>query len=93
MGQTGSSLRYGFEGAHGNVRMQAAPALVVRPTAVCASLLVGDAFGQGFGTTSWKQTEEEIIAQYGGWDEETSRKSSNFREAYNLLVWVEQMLE
>jgi hypothetical protein len=69
------------------------PEVPVRPTQVASSFLVGDASGSGFGTSSWTQDEEEIVAQFGAWDLATSEESSNFREAYNLVLRVEQMVE
>jgi hypothetical protein len=55
--------------------------------------MVGDASGSGFGTSTWDQYEDELVAQFGAWDVETSNESSNFREAYNLVLRVEQMVE
>jgi hypothetical protein len=69
------------------------PEVPVRPTQVASSFLVGDASGSGFGTPSWTQDEDEIVAQFGAWDLGTSEQSSNFREAYNLVLRVEQMIE
>jgi hypothetical protein len=69
------------------------PHVPVRPTQVAAAFLVGDASGSGFGTSTWTQDEEEIVAQFGAWDIGTSNESSNFREAYNLVLRVEQMVE
>jgi hypothetical protein len=69
------------------------PAVPVRPTNTAAVFMVGDASGSGFGTSTWTQNAEELTAQFGAWDLETSRESSNFREAYNLVLRVEQMVE
>jgi hypothetical protein len=65
----------------------------VWPTQTSAVFLVGDASGTGFGTSTWGQGEEELVAQFGAWDDETSEESSNFREAYNLVLRIEQMVE
>jgi hypothetical protein len=65
------------------------PEVPVRPTQVASTFLAGDASGSGFGTSSWTQDEEEIVAQFGAWDLATSEESSNFREAYNLVLRVE----
>jgi hypothetical protein len=64
----------------------------IRPTNTVAVFMVGDASGSGFGTSSWSQNAEELTAQFGAWDVETSNESSNFREAYNLVLRVEQMV-
>jgi hypothetical protein len=69
------------------------PPVPVRPTQTSAVFMVGDASGSGFGTLMCDQEEEELIAQFGAWDVETSNESSNFREAYNLVLRVEQMVE
>jgi hypothetical protein len=69
------------------------PSVPVRPTQVAAAFLVGDASGSGFGTSTWTQDEGEIVAQFGAWDINTSNESTNFREAYNLVLWVEQMVK
>jgi hypothetical protein len=33
-----------------------------------------------------------LTAQFGAWDVETSNESPNFREAYNMVLRVEQMV-
>jgi hypothetical protein len=69
------------------------PAVPVRPTNTAAVFMVGDASGSGFGTSTWTQNAEELTAQFGAWDLETSQESSNFREAYNLVLRIEQMVD
>jgi hypothetical protein len=71
---------------------QLPPSVPIRPTNTAAVFMVGDASGSGFGTSTWTQNEEELTAQFGAWDVETSNESSNFREAYNLVLRVEQMV-
>jgi hypothetical protein len=68
------------------------PPVPVRPTNTAAVFMVGDASGSGFGTSTWIQNAEELTAQFGAWDVETSNESSNFREAYNLVLRAEQMV-
>jgi hypothetical protein len=53
--------------------------------------MVGDASGTGFGTTKWKHGSERIGVTHGAWDELVRKKSSNFREAYNLVLGIEKM--
>jgi hypothetical protein len=73
--------------------LEKSPPVPVRPTQTSAVFLVGDASGTGFGTSTWGQGEEELVAQFGAWDDETSEELSNFREAYNLVLRIEQMVE
>jgi hypothetical protein len=68
------------------------PSVPVRPTACKATFLVGDASGSGFGTSTWVQDDDKITAQYGAWDDNVCNQSSNFWEAYNLVLRVEQMV-
>jgi hypothetical protein len=68
------------------------PHVPVRPTNTAAVFMVGDASGLGFGTSTWTQNADELTAQFGAWDVETSNESSNYREAYNLVLRVEQMV-
>jgi hypothetical protein len=69
------------------------PPVPIRPTNTAAVFMVGDdASRSGFGTSSWSQNSEELTVQFGAWDVETSKESSNFREAYNLVLRVEHMV-
>jgi hypothetical protein len=74
-------------------KVEEPPPVPVRPTACKATFLVGDALGSGFGTSTWVQNDDKITAQYGAWDDNVRNQSSNFREAYNLVLRVEQMVE
>jgi hypothetical protein len=67
------------------------PKIPVRPTETSAIYMVGGASGTGFGTTKWKHGSERIGATHGAWDESVRKKSSNFREAYNLVLGIEKM--
>lgn len=63
----------------------------VRAGKTQAVFLVGDASGQGFGTSTWKSASK-IQAEYGAWDIVVSNQSSNFREAYNFVLGLERMV-
>jgi hypothetical protein len=67
------------------------PRIPVRPTETAAVYMVGEASGTGFGTTTWKHGSEKIGATHGAWEESVRKKSSNFREAYNLVLGIEKM--
>jgi hypothetical protein len=72
--------------------LEAPPPVPVRPTQTAAVFIVGDALGSGFGTSTWGQGDEEFVAQFGAWDDETSEESSNFCKAYNLVLRIMQMM-
>jgi hypothetical protein len=65
----------------------------VRPTESADVYMVGNASGSGFETTQWKHGDSEIGATHGAWDETFRAKSSNFREAYNLVLGIEKMVK
>ena len=70
------------------------PRIPVRPASSKASYVVGDASGVGFGSTSWKSSDEKLKATVGLWNDKTSQESSsNFREAANLVLNLKNMLE
>jgi hypothetical protein len=68
------------------------PSVPVRPTQTAAAFMVGDASGSGFGTSTWGQDDDELVTQLGAWGNETSEELSNFREVYNLVLRIEQMV-
>jgi len=68
-------------------------ALPLRPTSYGTMYIVGDASGTGFGNTAWSAEDEEIAAQFGGWEEKVQEESSNFREAYTAVLGLEDQLE
>jgi hypothetical protein len=72
--------------------VRAPPSVPIRPTSVTVAHLWGDASGAGFGSSLWIKGEGEIDLVYGTWDEEVANQSSNFREAYNLVLRVEQLV-
>jgi hypothetical protein len=72
--------------------VRAPPSVPIRPTSVTVAHLWGDASGAGFFSSLWIEGEGEIYLVYGTWDEEVTNQSSNFREAYNLVLRVEQMV-
>ena len=65
------------------------PKVPIRPTSVATMYIVGDASGTGYGNTSWGPQEEAIAAQYGGWENDVQRESSNYREAYTAVIGLE----
>ena len=69
------------------------PELPVRPSG-SATAFYGfrDASGHGFGVSVW-DPESGVDAQQGIWSESVSRESSNFREAVNLVIKLETMVE
>jgi hypothetical protein len=69
------------------------PQLPSTPTEAKAVYMVGDASGSGYGVSVWQQDEEEMSARFGAWKQEITDRSSNFREAYNLVLRVERMVQ
>jgi hypothetical protein len=54
---------------------------------------VGDVPGVGFGSTNWTQHDNFFVAYYGTWDDGvTTDKSSNFREARNLIIRTKALI-
>jgi hypothetical protein len=70
-----------------------APAVHVRPSSTAAAYLVGDASGSGFGDCLWVNGEEGLDIAFGSWDGKLSSQSSNFREGYNLVLRLEELLK
>eukprot|EP00986_Skeletonema_menzelii_P007431 scaffold2926_cov176-Skeletonema_menzelii.AAC.1 len=54
-----------------------------------AVYLGGDASGKGFGAAMWD--DEEVVYSAGSWNATHSQESSNWREATNLTLKVEEM--
>jgi hypothetical protein len=72
---------------------QEPPAINVRARCSAAAYLVGDASGSGFGDCLWVEGEEGLDIAFGSWDGSLSGQSSNFREGYNLVLRLEDLLE
>ena len=68
------------------------PRVPARPSHSLAMFIVGDASGTGFGGSTWKAGEAGITASFGAWDKRLMRESSNFKEAYNLVLLLEHQL-
>ena len=63
------------------------PDIPIRAAKDEALYIVGDASGTGFRSCSWFQGSKVIDAEFGRWTKDvTKHKSSNFREAANLVV-------
>ncbi|KAL7571152.1 hypothetical protein ACA910_014754 [Epithemia clementina (nom. ined.)] len=70
------------------------PRVLVRPqTAAIAAMMFGDVSGAGFGTLLWLQGEWYVLADHGVLTQDYSNKSSNFRELYNLVSWMEMLIK
>ena len=70
------------------------PMIPVRPTNSEACYVVGDASGDGFGSSSYNARTKVVKAVYGTWTERvTNDESSNFREAANLVARIKTMLK
>lgn len=68
------------------------PQIPARPTCCRAIYLVGDASGSGFGTSVWEDNDRGVNIGFGAWTSAISKdRSSNFREAYNLVLQIEDM--
>ena len=65
------------------------PVLLVRSEKIfVAKYIFGDASGSGFGTTEWN--DNRLSVEFGTWTEDTSNKSSNYREFANLVEKLER---
>jgi hypothetical protein len=68
------------------------PEVFVRPTGVAVCLyMFGDASGSGFGVSLWVAGKGTIYTTHGSWTDDTSSKSSSFRELYNLVLKIEEL--
>ena len=56
---------------------------------ITAVYLGGDASGRGFGAAVWD--DEKLVYSAGSWAKECSEESSNWREAMNLTLKVEEL--
>lgn len=70
-----------------------APAIDVRAKCKAAAYLVGDASGSGFGDCLWVDGDEGLDIAFGSWDGNLASQSSNFREGYNLILRLEELLK
>ena len=68
------------------------PAITVRAISTAAAYLVGDASGSGFGDCLWVDGDEGLDIAFGSWDGNLTSQSSNFREGYNLVLRLEELL-
>jgi hypothetical protein len=70
------------------------PKVPVRPTGAAVCLyMFGDASGSGSGISLWVQGQGTIYTAHGSWTDDTSAKSSNFRELYNLVLKIEELVK
>ena len=70
-----------------------AAAINVRANCTAAAYLVGDASGSGFGDCLWVDGDEGLDIAFGSWDGNLTSQSSNFREGYNLVLRLEELLK
>ena len=72
----------------------APPDIPIRASHDRALYIVGDASGEGFGSCVWRQGDEVIDTEFGRWTATvTEEKSSNFREAANLVVRLRRLID
>ena len=69
------------------------PKIPVRSNKMAGAYLWGDASGVGFGNSLWVEGKSWYDLGYGSWSIDMSAKSSNFREAYNLVVALERLVK
>ena len=69
------------------------PDIPIRASHDQAIYIVGDASGEGFGSCVWRQGDPVIDAEFGRWTPAvTEEKSSNFREAANLVIRLRRLI-
>ena len=68
------------------------PLVNARANCTAAAYLVGDASGSGFGDCFWVEGDEGLDIAFGSWDGNLTSQSSNFREGYNLVLRLEELL-
>jgi hypothetical protein len=70
------------------------PDVPIQSVESAATYLVGDASGEGFGSTNWTQLERTFAADYGTWKRQvTEDESPNFREAGNLIIRAKALIQ
>ena len=70
------------------------PDIPIRAAHDRALYIVGDASGEGFGSCVWRQGDEVIDTEFGRWTGAvTEEKSSNFREAANLVIRLRRLID
>jgi hypothetical protein len=70
------------------------PKVPVRPTGAAVCLyMFGNASGSGLGVLLWVAREGTVYTAHDSWTEDTSNKSSNFRELYNLVLKIEELVK
>jgi hypothetical protein len=55
--------------------------------------MFGDASAYGFGVSLWVAGKGTIYTAHGSGTQDTSSKSSNYRELYNLLLKIEELVK
>ncbi|KAL7577189.1 hypothetical protein ACA910_003524 [Epithemia clementina (nom. ined.)] len=55
--------------------------------------MFGDASGTGFGSSLWLQGVPNLDTEYGLWTRMYGKRSSNFREMFNLVARIQQLVE
>lgn len=68
------------------------PLIPVRASKTAGAYLWGDASGAGFGNCLWVEGSNTIELAYGTWESQITENSSNFREAYNLILALERLV-
>mmetsp|Transcript_3766 Transcript_3766/g.5140 ORF Transcript_3766/g.5140 Transcript_3766/m.5140 type:complete len:115 (+) Transcript_3766:5335-5679(+) len=70
------------------------PKIQVRPTNIKVIYMMGDASGQGFGSSMWESTNDTLEVMQGRWMQDVAIvRSSNFCELHNLILSIECFLE
>jgi hypothetical protein len=55
--------------------------------------MFGDASGSRFGVPLWVASPGTVYTLHGSWSEDTSNKSSNYQELYNLVLKIEELVK
>ena len=70
------------------------PKIQARPsTGSKVAIVFGDASGEGFGSSLWLYGTNTVETEHGLWTREYGSRSSNYRELYNLVLWLEILIE
>lgn len=70
-----------------------APRLSVRPKQSVVVYLSGDASGSGFGVMLYIPGRKAVRYSHGLWSDDTSERSSNYRESANLIMKLKDYLD
>jgi hypothetical protein len=69
------------------------PNVRARPATYAVFVITfGDASGTGYGISAWFADEPDLEVDHGTWDDDTSEASSNFRELYNFVLYIENLV-